>query len=45
MAPGEQFVYVFDLGDDWTHLCTVGPERIDPEKSGFRDPTGWAHVC
>lgn len=27
---GEQFVYVFDFGDDWTHLCTVGDERIDP---------------
>ena len=27
---GEQFVYVFDLGDDWAHLCTVGAERIDP---------------
>ena len=21
---------VFDFGDDWTHLCTVGSERIDP---------------
>lgn len=30
LAPGEHFVYVFDLGDSWTHLCTVGPERIDP---------------
>ena len=30
LQPGEQFVYVFDLGDDWTHLCTVGPQRIDP---------------
>lgn len=30
LHPGEQFVYVFDLGDDWTHLCTVGPDRIDP---------------
>jgi hypothetical protein len=30
LRPGEQFVYVFDLGDDWAHLCTVGPERIDP---------------
>jgi hypothetical protein len=29
LHPGEQFVYVFDLGDDWAHLCTVGPERID----------------
>ena len=27
---GERFVYVFDFGDDWTHLCTVGPERVDP---------------
>lgn len=27
---GDQFVYEFDLGDSWTHLCTVGPERIDP---------------
>jgi hypothetical protein len=30
LQPGEQFVYVFDLGDDWAHLCTVGPQRIDP---------------
>ena len=29
---GEQFAYVFDFGDGWTHLCTVGPERIDPEQ-------------
>ena len=27
---GEQFVYVFDLGDAWAHLCTVGLRRIDP---------------
>jgi hypothetical protein len=30
LAPGEQFVYVFDLGDDWAHLCTVADVRIDP---------------
>jgi Plasmid pRiA4b ORF-3-like protein len=30
LAPGEQFAYVFDLGDDWSHLCTVGPQKIDP---------------
>jgi len=30
---GEQFVYVFDFGDDWTHLCTVGSERVDPLES------------
>jgi hypothetical protein len=26
----EQFAYVFDFGDDWTHVCTVGPTTIDP---------------
>jgi hypothetical protein len=26
---GEQFVYEFDFGDSWTHLCTVAPTRID----------------
>lgn len=27
---GDQFVYTFDFGDNWQHLCTVGPERVDP---------------
>jgi hypothetical protein len=28
---GEQFIYTFDLGDDWTHLCTVAAtSRISP---------------
>ena len=27
---GEQFAYVFDLGDYWQHLCTVGPQLADP---------------
>jgi hypothetical protein len=27
---GEQFVYIFDLGDNWAHLCTVAQKRIDP---------------
>jgi hypothetical protein len=32
---GERFAYVFDLGDDWAHLCTVGEQRIDPlEEAG-----------
>ncbi len=30
LAPGEDFVYVFDFGDGWHHLCTVGEQRIDP---------------
>lgn len=27
---GQQFIYVFDFGDDWTHLCTIGETRVDP---------------
>lgn len=23
-------MYVFDLGDDWAHLGTAGPQPIDP---------------
>ncbi|MGO8961032.1 MAG: IS1096 element passenger TnpR family protein [Streptosporangiaceae bacterium] len=30
LRPGEQFLYVFDLGDYWAHLCTVGAQRVDP---------------
>jgi hypothetical protein len=30
LTPGEQFAYVFDFGDDWAHLCTIGEQRIDP---------------
>lgn len=26
----EQFAYVFDMGDDWAHLCTVTDKHIDP---------------
>lgn len=30
LKPGERFIYEFDFGDGWTHLCTVGEKRIDP---------------
>ncbi len=33
LHPGEQFAYVFDLGDDWAHLCAVGARRIDPAEA------------
>lgn len=32
VAAGEQFSYVFDLGDEWTHLCTIEGTG-DPEES------------
>jgi hypothetical protein len=33
LHPGDQFGYVFDLGDDWAHLCTVDVQRIDPAEA------------
>ncbi|WP_197945910.1 plasmid pRiA4b ORF-3 family protein [Phytohabitans suffuscus] len=30
LAAGEQFAFLFDFGDDWSHLCTVAVDRIDP---------------
>jgi hypothetical protein len=30
LKPGQQFLYEFDFGDSWMHLCTVGDARIDP---------------
>jgi hypothetical protein len=37
VEPGDEFKYMFDLGDGWTHRCVVGGERIDPmEELGVR---------
>ena len=50
VAAGEQFAYVFDFGDYWTHLCTVGPERADPIEAYGIVPTrpvaifGWGDL-
>lgn len=33
LTDGQQFVYVFDLGDCWTHLCTATTDCIDPLKT------------
>ena len=30
LAAGDKFLYVFDFGDGWHHLCTVGDAKIDP---------------
>jgi len=32
LQASQQFIYVFDLGDDWTHLCTVLEAGIDPHE-------------
>lgn len=47
---GEQFLYVFDFGDGWHHLCTVGDEKIDPFDTLGISPTrplpygGWGDI-
>jgi hypothetical protein len=37
---GEQFVYEFDFGDSWLHLCSVAEQRIDPLETLGVVPTG-----
>lgn len=41
---GAQFRYVFDLGDDWTHCCTVDTGHVDPgEVLGVIPPAPMAY--
>ncbi|WP_327596743.1 IS1096 element passenger TnpR family protein [Streptomyces chartreusis] len=50
LQAGEQFAYVFDLGDNWAHLCTVADTRIDPLDEFGEAPDcpvpylGWGNV-
>jgi pRiA4b ORF-3-like protein len=30
LKPGDEFTYVFDLGDNWRHRCIVEREKADP---------------
>lgn len=30
VKPGDVFEYVFDMGDNWRHTCTVLQEKADP---------------
>ena len=38
LRAGKQFVHVFDFGDDWTHLCTVGDRRIVRRRPSASSP-------
>jgi Plasmid pRiA4b ORF-3-like protein len=40
----EQFGYVFDLGDNWQHLYTVGPKLADPVETLGIDPDRRCHA-
>lgn len=30
VKPGDEFQFTFDFGDDWTHRCVVGDQKVDP---------------
>jgi hypothetical protein len=40
LGAGEVFAYEFDFGDAWEHVCTVEPERVDPEDLYGEVPPG-----
>lgn len=50
LGPGAEFVFTFNLGDDWIHRCVVGRDKIDPvEVLGIRPPNplpywGWGAI-
>ena len=50
VKPGEEFEYVFDLGDNWRHRCVVEPGKADPiqEYGGIPDRPvaiwGWGSI-
>lgn len=50
VSKGDEFEYVFDFGDDWTHLCRVEEVGIDPtevfgEKPELPIPIwGWGSI-
>lgn len=46
LRPGTSFADVFDLGEDWTHLCTVRPadDRCPAQPQAARPLRGWGSV-
>jgi Plasmid pRiA4b ORF-3-like protein len=50
VKPGEEFEYVFDLGDYWQHRCPVRPEKTDPLEEYGETPghpvviSGWGSI-
>jgi hypothetical protein len=50
VKPGEEFAYVFDLGDDWRHRCTVLQDKADPVEEYGTPPAmpaaiwGWGTI-
>ena len=50
LRPGAEFQFTFDLGDDWTHRCVVGADKVDPvQVLGITPPSplpywGWGGI-
>ncbi|MEU2006531.1 hypothetical protein ACH47B_35725 [Rhodococcus sp. NPDC019627] len=50
LGPGAEFQFTFDLGDDWTHRCVIGSDKVDPiEVLGIRPEApvpywGWGTI-
>lgn len=44
IEPEGQFTYVFDLGDHWTHVCSVRAVDVDPEDVWGEPPPGPAVI-
>jgi hypothetical protein len=50
LSSGDTFIYVFDLGDDWEHRCTVLRADVDPEEEAGIVPSeilpifGWGTI-
>ncbi|MFD9666830.1 hypothetical protein ACFWAY_35345 [Rhodococcus sp. NPDC059968] len=50
LAPGAEFQFTFDLGDDWIHRCVVGADKVDPvQVLGITPPSplpywGWGSI-
>ncbi len=50
LEAGAEFQFTFDLGDNWTHRCVLGEQKIDPvEVLGIRPGTplpyfGWGDI-
>jgi hypothetical protein len=50
LRPGDEFGYVFDLGDNWRHRCAVDAQTFDPAEHYHRVPRtpipvfGWGTI-
>ena len=50
LKPGDEFTYVFDLGDNWRHKCVVERGKADPVQAYGHVPErpvaiwGWGSI-